>query len=183
LEQNTISAVYANHDYEPYAVKRDKEIFEFLKEKRIEFRTFKDHVIFEKNNILKPDGTPYTVYTPYMKRWKEKLQKENESFKALENNTKNFAAHSYRFLTLDEIGFKESQIKVLPYNLSESLVDNYEDTRNFPHLNGTSLLSPHLRFGAVSIRQAVKKAAGSKNETFLNELIWREFFIQILWHF
>jgi deoxyribodipyrimidine photo-lyase len=181
--EHEISAVYTNRDYEPYARTRDKAINEMLNDKGIEFKTFKDQIIFEKDEVVKGDGTPYVVYTPYSKRWKELLKKDNLAEHKIEINAENFATHSYPFLSLTDIGFTPSEIKVFPYDVSSSIIDNYEDRRNFPAIEGTSQLSPYLRFGAVSIRQIVKKAIDSKNGVFLNELIWREFFMQILWHF
>lgn len=182
IKDNNITAVYTNHDYEPYARRRDREIRELLAKKNIAFHTFKDQVIFEKSDVVKDDGQPYVVYTPYMKRWKALF---NDKL-LLEHNKIDFAAfanHSYPFLSLKDVGFTASAIKPQPYDIASTLINNYEETRNLPALDGTSHLSPYLRFGAVSIRQMVKKALESKKETFLNELIWREFFMQILWHY
>lgn len=183
IAENKITAVFTNKDYEPYALKRDKVILELLEHNNIDFKYFKDHVIFEKNEIVKDDNSPYVVFTPYMKRWKEAFFKIQNKEGFTDINYKNFAVHSYPFLSLEDIGFMASNMKVEPFDISESLVNNYEETRNFPAIDGTSMLSPHLRFGSISIREVVKKALESKNETFLNELIWREFFMQILWHF
>jgi deoxyribodipyrimidine photo-lyase len=118
-----------------------------------------------------------------MKRWKETLKKNPIKQHHPENKLAGIAHHSYPFLSLKDIGFKESDIKPEPFDVSGKVIENYEDTRNFPAVDGTSHLSPYLRFGAVSIRHMVKKALETKNETFLNELIWREFFMQILWHY
>lgn len=181
--EHTIKAVYTNHDYEPYAIKRDKVIHQLLKDNDIELLTFKDQVIFERDEVVKDDGTPYVVYTPYMKRWKEKFKKEAIRQQHTKLTADNLASHSYSFLSLQDIGFKESDIRPVAYDITPTLIDNYEDTRNFPAIDGTSKLSPYLRFGAVSIREMVRRALESKKETFLNELIWREFFMQILWHF
>ncbi len=167
----------------PYSLKRDKVIFKILSESNIDFNTYKDQVIFEKDEIVKDDRSPYVVYTPYMKKWKEKLSDTAVRQHHPENKIENFITHSYPFLSLSDIGFKQAAIKVRPFDISPSLIQNYEDTRNIPAIEGTSYLSPYLRFGAVSIRQIVKKAVESKNQTFLNELIWREFFMQILWHY
>jgi len=183
ISDNQIKAVFANHDYEPYAKNRDSEIAKFLKSKAVEFHTFKDQVIFEKDEIIKDDGKPYVVYTPFSKKWKErfteKLVEEFPSEKKLEK----IAKHDYPYLSLKDIGFKKSEIKVENFDVSAKVIENYKETRDFPNIDGTSHLSPHLRFGAVSIRQLVKKASEFKQETFLSELIWREFFMQILWHF
>lgn len=182
-ENAEINAVYTNHDYEPYAQKRDAEVGAFLKSKNIAFHTFKDQVIFEKEEVIKEDGKPYVVFTPYSKKWKENFnEKLTESFPS-EKKLAEIAQHSYPYLSLKDIGFEASGIKVADYNISSALIENYAETRNFPGIEGTSHLSPHLRFGAVSIRKIVKTALKHRKETFLNELIWREFFMQILWHF
>ncbi|MRX63879.1 cryptochrome/photolyase family protein [Maribacter luteus] len=181
-----IEAVYTNHDYEPYAIKRDKRIQEFLESKSITFHTYKDQVIFEKEEIVKNDGDPYVVYTPYKNKWKEKFNSSALSKQIKDHKLPhNFIANkNLPFLTLEQIGFETSDIKVPDFTTSDNLIDNYEATRNFPGIdNGTSRIGPHLRFGTVSIRKIVTKAIASKNEVFWNELIWREFFMQILWHF
>lgn len=183
IEKHNITAVYTNHDYEPYAIKRDKVIQEILSDKSVDFKTFKDQVIFEKNQVVKEDNTPYVVYTPYMKKWKERFHKEGIRFYTSESKLENIAQHSYPFLSLNDIGFTKSTIEPAPFDISQSLITDYIDTRNFPAIQGTSMLSPYLRFGALSIRQLIKIAAENNKETFLNELIWREFFMQILWHF
>lgn len=183
ISENTISSVFTNHDYEPYARKRDLELYRFFKNQNTDFKTSKDQVIFEKSEVVKDDGTPYVVYTPYSNKWKEcfkKIQLINYNSEQLLDK---ISLHSYPFLNLNDIGFIASTIKVTPFDISDNLIDNYEATRNFPALNKTSYLGIYLRFGAVSIRKIVAKAIESKNETFFKELIWREFFMQILWHF
>ncbi|MHA7862732.1 cryptochrome/photolyase family protein [Flagellimonas marinaquae] len=182
-----IQAVYTNHDYEPYAKERDKKIAEFLKENDIQFKTFKDQVIFEKEEVVKDDGDPYVVYTPYMRKWKENFNPPThlvtyDTLKDLEKNL--YQSKSLPQLSLEDMGFEESDIKVPDFTVTPNLIQNYEDTRDYPAKEkGTSRLGPHLRFGTVSVRKMVKKAIDEKNETFWNELIWREFFMQILWHF
>jgi len=183
ISEHSISTVYTNHDYEPYARKRDKEINQLLKEHGIDFKTSKDQVIFEKSEVVKDDGLPYVVYTPYSKKWKEKFKTISLPNYPSENLLDKIALHSYPFLSLTDIGFETSSIKITPFDVSDKLVDQYESTRNFPAMSGTSMIGAYLRFGAVSIRKMVAKAIASKNETFWNELIWREFFMQILWHF
>jgi len=183
ISEHSISTVYTNHDYEPYARKRDKEINQLLKEHGIDFKTSKDQVIFEKSEVVKDDGLPYVVYTPYSKKWKEKFKTISLPNYPSENLLDKIAFHSYPFLSLRDIGFETSSIKITPFDVSDKLVDQYESTRNFPAMSGTSMIGAYLRFGAVSIRKIVAKAIASKNETFWNELIWREFFMQILWHF
>lgn len=181
--EHDIQAVYANDDYEPYARKRDLAVADAFKWHGIDLKIFKDHVIFEKDEVCKDDGKPYVVFTPYSKKWKENIKKIELKHYRSEEQLNNIALHSYPFLSLDEIGFQRSKIEPAAYDISDALIEHYEETRNFPALKGTSMLGPYLRFGAISIRYAVGRAAGARNETFLNELIWREFFAQVLWHF
>lgn len=183
ITENNIKSLYANRDYEPYARQRDKAIYELLQSQNIEFKSFKDQMIFEKSEVTKDDGLPYVVFTPYSRKWKENFKKNQLQFYASEAYLDNIVAHNYPFLSLEQIGFERSFIKAIPFDDSKYLIQNYEATRNFPVVNKTSYLGPYLRFGAVSIRQVVSKAIQEKNETFLNELIWREFFMQILWHY
>ncbi len=174
-----IAAVYCNSDYEPYALKRDEAIAKNLSDNGIEFHSHKDHVIFEKDEVTKDDSSSYVVFTPYSRKWKQQF--DNRFANAVESEMllKNVAAHSLPFFTPESIGFTRSEIEVQK-PLLNSLAD-YESVRNFPAMDKTSKLSVHLRFGTISIREVVKIAA--KSEIFLNELIWREFFIQILYHF
>jgi deoxyribodipyrimidine photo-lyase len=181
--EHHIEAVFTNHDYEPNARKRDKAVFELLNEKGIGFKTSKDQVIFEKNEVTKDDGKPYVVYTPYMRKWKETLNKSELIICDSENYISKISDHAYPFLSLEEIGFEPSKISLPDFDVREQLINQYEETRNFPAIKGTSLLGVHLRFGAVSIRKMLQLAMKSKNEIFWNELIWREFFMQIIWHF
>ena len=179
-----INTVYTNHDYEPYAKQRDAEIEKFLLKNGIDFKTFKDQVIFEKDDVVKKDGNPYMVYTPYMKVWKEKFKSLKleifDTHAHLNNLVKN---KNLPNLNLSDIGFKKSPQHIADYEVSPSLIQGYEKTRNFPAQDSTSRLGPHLRFGTVSIRKVIKKAIAEKNEIFWQELIWREFFMQILWHY
>lgn len=184
-EQFNINTVYTNHDYEPYALERDKTIASFLSSKNIEFKTYKDQVIFEKSEIVKADGNPYLVYTPYKNKWKTVFRSQKLNYYPSETLIENiYGVNNNQHLSLQELGFKNNIIKVLDYKATPSLIECYEDTRNFPAIeNGTSKLGPHLRFGTVSIRKMIEKAIAQKNEIFWSELIWREFFMQILWHF
>ena len=183
-KKHEIDSVFCNHDYEPYAIQRDQEIKELLSSKNIGFNSYKDQVIFERNEITKKDGTAYKVYTPYSKKWLEAFEINGiQCFPSEENLTKCIKKDSNQLPTLAEIGFKKSSIKVASYKVTSKLIDTYEETRNFPAKNSTSRLGTHLRFGTVSVRKMVEKAAKSNNITFLKELIWREFFMQILWHF
>ena len=176
-----IDKVFCNHDYEPYAIQRDEKINQFLSSQGIQLQTFKDQVIFEKDEVLKNDNSPYTVFTPYKNRWLEKFKtladfKEYSSEKLLSN----FVKKKFTFPKLTDLGFETSDLKVKPFDISE--IENYEKLRDFPAENKTSFLGPHLRFGTVSIR-AIVQISMKKSSVFLSELIWREFFMQILYHF
>ncbi|MBC8399705.1 MAG: deoxyribodipyrimidine photo-lyase [Flavobacteriales bacterium] len=180
-----IGSFFLNHDYEPYAIARDKKIIDFLSTKNIQFSSYKDQVIFEKDEITKDDKTPYVVYTPYMKKWKTKLDSIDLSDLKSKDLPHNFYSNnnSYNWRSLNSLGFEESTMKIPNYKLDKDLVEKYEDKRNFPSLNSTSKIGPHLRFGTVSIRQVLLFVLKCKNEVFLQELIWREFFMQIIWFF
>jgi len=178
-----IETVFTNRDYEPDALERDTEMENFLKSKNIGFLTFKDHVIFEKNEIVKDNGEPYTVFTPYSKKWKLLLaDKTIPQFKSEKLLSKVLQNKPFPMPTLENIGFEESRISIPMSDVSTELIANYALTRDIPSLKGTSRLGIHLRFGTVSIREITIKAQ-KQSETFLNELIWRNFFIDILWHF
>ncbi|TWI03092.1 deoxyribodipyrimidine photo-lyase [Flavobacterium tiangeerense] len=181
LEEYDIQNVFYNKDYEPYALERDAAICELLEQSNVKVQAFKDQVIFEEKEITKADGLTYTVYTPFKNKWLEKyktmapvVEYDTESLYA------NFHKNSYAMPTLEEIGFEKSVITVKPHNLK--FISNYQDTRDFPAMDKTSYLSPHLRFGTVSVRKLVNWAF-HKNDVFLSELIWREFFMQILFNF
>ena len=184
LQAYDIENVFTNHDYEPYAKERDTAVQTLLENRGISFHTFKDHVIFEKNEITKSDGLPYVVYTPFMKAWKEKFKTSKLEHFPSENLLQNFIQNTnLPNVSLSEMGFETSHQKVQAYKVNPQLIQNYEATRNFPAQDATSKLGPHLRFGTVSVRKMVAKAIAETNEIFWQELIWREFFMQILWHF
>lgn len=176
-----IKKVFFNRDYEPYAIQRDKEVSTFLESYKIEVFNYKDQVVFEENDILKADGKPYAVYTPYKNKWLAKLN-EDRFLNTTDNKIfwNNFYQYETLFPTLETIGFVKSKQKVHSPNLT--ILSDYHLNRDFPSKNGTSHLSPHLRFGTVSVRRLVKIAL-EENAIFLSELIWREFFMQILFHF
>lgn len=183
LVEFPIEAVYTNHDYEPYALKRDQEIGNFLKEKAVSFFTFKDQVIFEKDEVTKDDGKPYTVFTPYSKRWKQKLndfylkpyptQKYFSNFQKIQN---------FDFPALSQIGFQKTDTMFPDKYVKDLILENYAEKRDFPAVVGTSRLSVHLRFGTISIRHLAQRGLAI-SEKWLNELIWREFYMMILWYF
>ena len=184
LEKYNIDTVFTNRDYEPYAKERDDKIQQLLNDNTIKFKTFKDQVIFEQNEVTKKDGLPYVVYTPYMKVWKEQFKTHTLDFYYTSSFLKNLIQDKeLPNLTLSDIGFTKSNQKIKKHIVTPALIQNYEDTRNFPAQDSTSKLGPHLRFGTVSIRKMIEKAITEKNEIFWQELIWREFFMQILWHF
>lgn len=185
LEEFNIDTVFTNHDYEPYAIKRDVAIEKFLNAKNIGFKTFKDQVIFEKDEVLKDDGKPYTVYTPFSRKWMAKLN----AFYLKSYPTEKYFSNLYKstekyneLISLKKMGFNDSDNKFPKNIVSDVLLKNYSDTRDIPSVDGTSKLGLHLRFGTVSIR---KLAAHAQPISFswLNELCWREFYMMIIWHF
>lgn len=182
LKEYNIGSVYANRDYEPYALERDKAVFDLLATHDIKFSAHKDHVIFEKSEVVKADGKPYTVFTPYSKIWKKKL---NDFYlkpypsDSIEHWNK---GNSRAIPSLSEMGFELSNIPFPSREVDLPIVRNYHKQRDLPAINGTSRLSLHLRFGTVSIRE-LATIARANNETYLNELIWRDFYTTILWHF
>ncbi|MDO5978949.1 cryptochrome/photolyase family protein [Flavivirga spongiicola] len=177
IETYTIENVYVNKDYEPYAIKRDQKIKSLLSISNINLISFKDQVIHEESEVLKGDGTPYTVFTPYKNKWLKVYTPKSILPKV---NFNKFHKEKHHFPNLKDLRIKSSKIIVKPYKLNE--ISNYAKTRNFPYLDSTSYLSPHLRFGTISIRQIIAKLQDS-DDVFLSELIWREFFMQILFHF
>jgi deoxyribodipyrimidine photo-lyase len=183
LKKYKIAGVYINHDYEPLAIDRDAEVKSLLEKNDIQFHTFKDQVIFEKEEVVKDDGKPYTVYTPFANKWRtywtSHVPKIHPSVKLLDYfmDTK-----SNVIPTLKTMGFETTDLVVPPIKWEEGLVKKYTDQRNFPAIKGTTQLSIHLRFGTISVRQ-LALATQSLNSTFFNELIWRDFYHMILWHF
>lgn len=175
-----VDRVFCNRDYEPQAIKRDRQIADFLQEHHIQLQDFKDQVIFEKNDILKNDLSPYTVFTPYSKKWKENL-KNIETFTL---NKSHFASYngSAEIISLNEIGFEKTDLHYIKPELNSQIIKSYGTYRDFPAMDHTTHLGIALRFGTISIRKCVQYAA-KHNEVWLNELIWREFFMQILYHF
>lgn len=189
LDNYEIDTVFTNRDYEPYAKERDEKIKKLLSEKDVDFKTFKDQVIFEKDDVVKNDGDPYVVYTPYKNKWLETLQEEIGDTQNLTiHYTSNYLGNCIKNsrlpqLTLADMGFEKSAIEVPEYTVTPSLIEDYDKTRDFPAVAGTSKLGTYLRFGVVSVRKMVKKADLAKDKTFLSELIWREFFMQIMYHY
>lgn len=182
-EDYTIDTVFTNHDYEPYARQRDKAVATLLGKKNIGFETFKDQVIFEKSEVVKDNHEPYTVFTPYMKKWKSLLKdKHLEEYLSQRKLDKALKSKPGPDPDISRIGFSYVGSKAPSSDPGDDMLINYDRTRDIPALNGTSRLGVHLRFGTVSIRKLVRRAA-ELNQVYLNELIWREFYMMILWHF
>lgn len=183
IDRYEIGAVYTNKDYEPYAIDRDAGIRQLLTENNIEFHSYKDQVVFEEDEIVKNDGGPYTVYTPYSRKWLEKFSPDAIKSAPSESGLENLIPKKEKStLSLEELGFVKSGIRVPDYDISSQLISGYDRNRDFPYREGTSLLGPYLRFGLVSVRRIIRQA-GTENLVFLKELIWREFFMQVLYHF
>ncbi|HSZ72638.1 MAG TPA: deoxyribodipyrimidine photo-lyase [Cytophagaceae bacterium] len=183
IKKYSIKEVYTNTDYEPSAIRRDKEIQSMLHQHSVSFHSFKDHVIFEKREVVKQDNSPYTVFTPYMKAWKEKyLTSKPLSYPSEISLHHLFHQDVLPLPSLKKIGFKASDLSIPSAKVPISLIRQYDKQRDFPAIKGTSHLGIHFRFGTISIRQKVKHAA-ELNEVFLNELIWRDFYQMIIFHF
>ena len=177
--------VFTNRDYEPKAVKRDKRIYEVLEHHKINFIGAKDHVIFEKDEITKGDGLPYTIYTPYANKWREKLTNQDYSSFPTEQYFNQLLTNvaAQKMFPVEDLGFKTNEKIQFPSRLiPNEILKNYHETRDLPYMKGTSKLSVHLRFGTISIRQ-LAQAALTKNSVYLNELIWRDFYQMIIHHF
>jgi deoxyribodipyrimidine photo-lyase len=179
----SIRGVYVNTDYEPEAIERDQKVEKMLRLLDINFYSYKDQVIFHQNDVVKSNGEPYTVFTPYSHRWKELLAKEPilfyESEKLLSNLKPLVADY---FPELNELGYLPQKVEFPSKEFNVQLIENYAHTRDFPAIEGTSRLGIHLRFGTVSVRK-LTAVAQQHSEVYLNELIWREFYMNILWHF
>lgn len=180
LTTENVEAIFTNKDYEPYARKRDGQIRDLAVVNNVRFERFKDQVIFEESEVTKDDGLPYTVYTPFKNKWLSNFNHKEHQPVSIEGLTTHFTPSNYSFPTLKEIGFEPSTIVVRPFTLAA--ISEYDEVRDFPATDATSYLSPHLRFGTIGIRELVKKTR-TVNKVFLSELIWREFFMQILYHF
>lgn len=191
IKKYKINAVFTNRDYEPYALERDETIKNKLASANIDFHTFKDHVLFEKDEVLKDDGLPYTVFTPYSKKWRKVLESKIESdgtfFYFNSYPTEKYFSNFYSIenqsiISLNDLGFERSEIEIPSIEIKQSTIKNYGEQRDFPAVRGTSRLGIHFRFGTISIREKARKA-DKLSKTYLNELIWRDFYSQILGHF
>jgi len=182
--QYNVKKVYTNHDYEPYAKERDAWVTNFFTSKQITFNTYKDQCIFEFDEVLKDDGKPYTVFTPYSKKWKAKL---NDFYLRSYPTEKYFSAflkvdEKQELISLKDMNFNPTGAGFPSKQTAQGIIKNYDKTRDYPAILGTSRLGVHFRFGTISIREKARKAK-ALNETFLNELIWRDFYMMILAHF
>jgi len=185
VQEFNVAGVYTNRDYEPYARHRDEQVQEYLKGQQIGFHTFKDHVLFEKGEVLTGGGDPYKVYSPYGRNWLDKYEKEAPQSvpNALQSSQFYATTEPATMPSLEEMGFKPSGISLPGSQIDEGIIGSYDKTRNFPAVKkGTSRLGLHLRFGTLSIRKLAARAY-QLNKTYLNELTWREFYAMILWHF
>jgi len=190
LKDHEIEHVYANKDYEPYAKKRDKKIEKLLSKSGIALKQFKDHVIFDNEEVRKADNLPYTVFTPYKRKWLAKMEsdiRKKESYFLSSYPSLKYKSHFYKnkkfkLIPLSEMGFTKSEIEIPSRTVKRSLIKKYDQQRNFPAIDGTSRLGIHFRFGTISIREKARHAL-KLNETFLSELIWRDFYSQILDYF
>ncbi len=183
INEFDVKAVYTNHDYEPYAIQRDEAIEKFLNGKGIAFHHFKDQVVFEKKEVVKDDGKPYTVFTPYSRKWKSLMTEKTITTFPSEKHLKNLCQYKAPAIpSLELMGFHQTNAVFPPNEVRDEIVKKYGDQRDIPSIAGTSRLSVHLRFGTVSVRELVRKTR-NLSETFLNELIWRDFYHMILWNF
>ena len=181
ISEFAINQVVAGTDYEPYSLRRDKEIKEVLNQHNISFTTYTDHILFKPGEVMKPDGTPYSIFTPFSRKWKERLSINGIPYYKSESLQQHFAKLTFPFPSLESLGFEKTHIRIAAAVLEPKRLENYIINRDLPALDATSHNGIHLRFGTISPRQLIH--IFRENESFLNELIWREFFIHILYHF
>ncbi len=186
--ESGLKGIYSNRDYEPVAIQRDQQIEEMCISSGLTFQHFKDQVIFEQDEVVKDDGKPYTVFTPYMKKWKSRFDQSGLEFYPSEEHltelyhNKDFAFCSRDIPNLEQMGFAATGIDIPQKTVEQGRIRKYEQNRDIPSILGTSRLSIHFRFGTISIREKFKNGL-TLSEKWINELIWREFYMQILWHF
>lgn len=190
VDKLPICSVYTNHDYEPKARLRDVNVEAYLKQKQIVFKSYKDQTLFEKDEIKTDAGNPYTVYTPYKKKYLSLLNDfylksyPNDLYQMnyYQNPMPDMTFYD-RFPQLEDMGFKSCDAVFPEMCLSQTMLKKYAVDRDFPYLDhATSRLGLHLRFGTVSVRELARE--GKKySDVWLSELVWRDFFMQILWHY
>ena len=183
MKTYAIQQVFTNHDYEQYAIERDEQVRSLLQANNAALHTYKDQVIFEKDEVVKDDGKPYTVFTPYSRKWKSVLNDFYlQSYPSEQLSHQFYRQEPVALPSLESMGFSKT-VQVFPaQEWKDELIRKYKEQRDFPSVQGTSRLGVHLRFGTISIRR-LARAAKDLNESFLNELIWRDFYHMILWHF
>lgn len=177
-----IQTVFTNEDYEPYAIQRDQMVADLLAKSNIQFKTFTDQVIHPPQAILKSDGSPYQVFTPYMKAWRKQFDLQKLDDYPSEKHLRNLAKLDVMFPSLESFGYQRKAVDLPKLNWDESFIRDYENTRDIPSVNGTSRMSVHLRFGLISIRRLMRYSF-LLSDVFVNELIWREFYMMILFHY
>ena len=184
LKNHPITAIYANEDYEPYAHTRDNAIKKLCDSHKISFQLYKDQVIFSPDEVTKKNGAPYTIYTAYMKQWKKQyLPAMSQPFPVTPHQAHLLHAKQPLPLpTLSDIGFQPTTIPIPPAQFDTNRIHNYHLQRDTLSPSSTTHLGIHLRFGTISIRKATQ-VAHQHNETWLNQLIWRNFFMAILAHY
>jgi len=191
IDTKQVDAVFTNKDFEPYAIQRDTEVQQYLAQQGIGFQVCKDHVIFEKDEVLKADGSPYIVFTPYKRKWLERLYSKQDArghpyylkaYPTLQHAKHFLNGSNQEIPSLSTMGFSPSSIDIPSKTVAQGIIKKYKEQRNFPAINGTSRLGIHFRFGTISIREKARKAL-SLSDTYLSELIWRDFYAQILAHF
>lgn len=181
--KHDIQAVYTNRDYEPYALDRDRAVEKVLANHNVALHTFKDQVLFDHNDVAKSDGKPYTVYTPYSRKWLEKMRADGvPSYPSQDHLKTTIHLQTHGVPSLESMGFRPVSDKFPSPQPDSSIIENYAENRDFPDRPSTTKLGVHLRFGTVSVRDMIRKGEKS-NETWLKELVWREFFMNILYHF
>lgn len=183
IATHRITAVYTNHDHEPYARRRDEAVAGLLAARGIAFHSFKDQVIFERDEVVKDDGTPYTVFTPYGRKWRSALARAGVPHHPSEEHLDRWAAAApLPMPAIEDIGFVRADHQVAGIPPSPGRLQRYAAERDLPAKDGSTGIGVHLRFGTVSVREMVRLAM-RYSDGWLNELIWREFFMQVLWHF
>lgn len=175
-----VRGVYANEDYEPYALERDGLLTTALSTQDILLHTFKDHVIKAPGEVVKPDGTPYTVFTPFSKRWHANLTEDDMEASPSEQHLDQLAKWQHKGMpSLQKMGFTPSEVAIPEANVTPQLLKQYAEMRDTPSVRGTSRVSVHLRFGTVSIRDMARQGF-AHSEKWLTELIWRDFYQSVM---
>lgn len=183
LDTRPIQAIYANRDYDPKAIQRDRDVYEMCRAREKSFVVKKDHVVFDRNEVLKDDGKPYTVFTPYSKKWRKRLAEDPiQNYPSQHLLGQLNDADQQPLIPLEEMGFTPSNLPFPSAEVEKKTLVNYAEQRDYPGIRSTSRLGVHLRFGTISIRELAHQAM-SISDAYLNELIWRDFYHMVLYHF